>query len=131
MNGNASYFKNLFPTDKHNGSIDLFNPEEPIWKEVVKDYLGTADACGTKAYTAMDKVFSNESRYWTNEQHDPSNTAARDGGYFPGFANALIERSTIQNLPFITSFSAGLGKHRFVNGEKKGTQDSCQHGDGG
>lgn len=128
MNGNASYFKNLFPADKHNGSIDLFNPEEPIWKEVVKDYLGTTDACGTKAYTAMDKVFSNESRYWTNEQHDPSNTTARDGGYFPGFANALIERSTIQNLPFITSFSAGLGKHRFVNGEKKGTQDWYHRG---
>ena len=47
----------------------------------------------------MDKVFSNESRYWTNEQHDPSNTAARDGGYFPGFANALIySEFTVHNF---------------------------------
>lgn len=128
MDGNASYFKNLFAADKHNGSIDLFNPEEPIWKQVVKDYLGTKDACGDKAYTAMNKVFANESRYWTNEQHDPSNISGRDGSYFPGFANALIERSTIQNLPFVTSFSTGLGKHRFVNGAKRGTQDWYHRG---
>lgn len=128
MNGNASYFKNLFPADGHKGSIDLFNPEEPIWKKVVENYLGTDNACGEVAYRAMNTVFANESRFWTNEQHDPSNVAARDGSYFPGFANAIIERSTIQDLPFVTSFSAGLGKHRFVNGEKKGTQDWYHRG---
>ena len=40
----------------------------------------------------------------------------------------MSERSVIQNTPFITSFSAGLGKHRFVNGEKRNTQDWYHRG---
>ncbi|MEG1905354.1 MAG: hypothetical protein RR212_13230, partial [Bacteroidales bacterium] len=128
MDGNASYFQNLFPADGHQGSLDIFNPEEKIWKKVVESYLGTDKACGAQAYSAMNTVFNNEARYWTNEQHDPSDVSGRNGGYFPGLANAILERSTIQELPFITSFSAGLGKHRFVNGEKKGTQDWYHRG---
>lgn len=128
MNGNASYYKNLFPVEGHKGSIDLFNPEEPIWKRVVGDYLGTPNASGEVAYGLMNTVFDNEARYWTNEQHDPSDITAREGTSFPGLANAIIERSAIQTLPFVTSFSAGLGKHRFVNGEKKGTQDWYHRG---
>ncbi|MEG0993691.1 MAG: hypothetical protein RSE51_07575, partial [Bacteroidales bacterium] len=128
MDGNASYFKNLFPAEGHQGSLDIFNPEEKIWKKVVESYLGTDNACGSLAYSAMNTVFKNEARYWTNGQHDPSDVTGRDGSYFPGLANAILERSTIQELPFITSFSAGLGKHRFVNGEKKGSHDWYHRG---
>lgn len=128
LDGNASYFKNLFPADGHKGSIDLFNPEEHAWKKVVENLLNTDDACGSKAYAAMNTVFSKEARYWTNSENDPSNVSGRDGSYFPGLANAILERSTIQSLPFVTSFSAGLGKHRFVNGEKRGTQDWYHRG---
>ncbi len=128
LSGNAGGFLACFPEGGHAGSIDLFNPEEPIWKQVVKDYLGGSNAQGTVAYNAMKTVFSNEARFWTNIQNDPSNTAGRSGGTWPGLANGIQERSTIQAKPFVTSFSAGLGKHRFVNGEKKGTQDWYHRG---
>lgn len=133
--GNGGSFQSCFPKTGHAGSIDLFNPEEGIWKKIVADYLGTSKACGEDAYKAMDQVFKNESRFWTNKANDPSNVTCRDKdadsgseGIWPGFANAIMERSTIQNKPFISAFSAGLGKARFVNGEKKGTQDWYHRG---
>lgn len=126
--GNSSYFKSLFPADKHNGSVDLFNVEEPTWKKVVESLLNTPNNNGAQAYQAMNVVFKNEARYWTNIQNDPSNTTSRSGSTWPGLANAIQERSSIQEKPFVTSFSAGLGKHRFVNGEKKGTQDWYHRG---
>ncbi|WP_455584757.1 endo-beta-N-acetylglucosaminidase [Bacteroides sp.] len=128
ISGNGSYFQSCFPKTGHAGSIDLFNVEEGAWKQVVKDQLGTPDACGSVAYDKMKTVFSNEARFWTNLANDPSNTSARDGGTWPGLANAIMERTSIQTKPFVTSFSAGLGKHRFVNGEKKGTQDWYHRG---
>lgn len=128
LDGNQYSYNVLFPRKGHAGSIDLFNPEEQTWKKVVKNYLDTENACGEKAYAAMETVFKNESRFWTNEQNNPADTTARSGEYFPGIANAILERSVIQSLPFVTSFSAGLGKYRFVEGEKKGTQDWYHRG---
>lgn len=126
--GNGNYYKNLFSKEGHKGSIDLFNPEEGIWKKVVESLLGKPSASGDLAYEKMNTVFSNESRFWVNAQADVTNSAGWSGSTWPGFANALLERSTIQTKPFVTSFSAGLGKHRFVNGEKKGTQDWYHRG---
>jgi endo-beta-N-acetylglucosaminidase D/PKD repeat protein len=126
--GNGSYIKNCFPTDAHKGSIDLFCPEEHIWKDNVKAYLDKSTACGELAYAGMEQTFANEARFWVNPQHDPSDVSARSGATNPGFANCLAERSTIQNLPFITAFSAGLGKARYVNGENKGTHDWYHRG---
>lgn len=128
LSGNSSGFLACFPTGGHAGSIDLFNPEEHIWKKVVENYLGTSNAQGATAYNAMKTVFSNEARFWTNIQNDPSSTVGRGSGTWPGLANGIQERSTIQTKPFVTSFSAGLGKHRFVNGENKGTQDWYHRG---
>ncbi|MEG0994108.1 MAG: discoidin domain-containing protein [Bacteroidales bacterium] len=128
IDGNADNFRSCFPKEAHAGSIDLFNPEEGAWKDVVRNLLGTENACGSMAYSKMKTVFKNEGRFWTNEDHDPTNTSDRDAATWPGLANALMERSAIQSKPFVTSFSAGLGKHRFVNGEKKGTQDWYHRG---
>ncbi|MDR2928451.1 MAG: discoidin domain-containing protein [Cytophagaceae bacterium] len=128
LTGNSNYFANLFPVSGHTGSIDIFNPEEPIWKQVVTNLLETPNASGTQAYAAMNTVFSNESRFWTNLAGDPSNTSGRGGSTWQGLANAIQERSTIQSKPFFTAFSAGLGKHRFVNGEKRGTKDWYHRG---
>ncbi len=128
LGGNATDYKNLFPVTGHTGSIDMFNPEEHAWKQVVKNLLETPKACGEEAYSAMETVFSNEARFWTNVQHDPSNVSGREGQTFPGLANAIMERTTIQSKPFVTSFSAGLGKARYVNGEKRGTQDWYHRG---
>ena len=126
--GNGSYFKYCFTQSGHNGSIDLFNPEEGIWKQVVKDQLDTEDACGDVAYGKMKTVFSNESRFWTNAAADPSNTNGWSGSQWPGLANAIAERSAITTKPFVSSFSAGLGKYRFVDGVKLGTQDWYHRG---
>ncbi len=111
--------------------MQIFNPEGPIWKKVVEGILDTENNCGPTAYSAMETVFSNEARFWTNAQNNPANISDRDQTYpnpWPGLANAIQERSTIQSKPFVTAFSAGLGKHRFVNGEKRGTQDWYHRG---
>lgn len=138
LTGNAMDYQRCFPKTGHNSSMQIFNPEEHIWKKVVEDYLDTEYACGNFAYAAMKTVFANEARYWTNKQNDPTDVTDRDNGDvndpsltylpWPGLANAIQERSVIQYKPFVTSFSAGLGKHRFVNGEKRGTQDWYHRG---
>jgi endo-beta-N-acetylglucosaminidase D len=128
VSGNGTAIKTLFPADEHVGSIDLFCPEEHSWKDHVKEYWDKPEACGEKAYEGMKKAFNSEARFWVNPQHDPSDVSARSGMTNPGFANCLAERSTIQNLPFVTTFSAGLGKARYVNGENKGTHDWYHRG---
>ncbi|WP_295731211.1 discoidin domain-containing protein [uncultured Muribaculum sp.] len=109
-----------YPRTGHIGSMDLFCPEEKLWKDPVRNLLGTADECGEKAYAAQASVFKNEETMWVNRKADPSYVAPSG---WRGFSGALLERSAIQSLPFESSFSVGLGKHRFVNGEKRGTQD--------
>lgn len=129
LNGNAQEFQLCFPTTGHASSMQIFNPEEHIWKQVVSDILDTENNCGSTAYERMKTVFSNESRVWTNTQGDPSNVQDRNNSYtWPGLANGILERSVIQYKPFVTAFSAGLGKHRFVNGEKRGTHDWYHRG---
>jgi len=126
--GNASYYKNLYPKAGHAGSIDLFCPEEKTWKDHVSSILNTPENNGTSAYDAMNTSFEHESRFWVNTKNDPSNAAEYDNNNFPGMSTGISERTFIQTKPFVTSFSAGLGKHRFVNGEKRGTQDWYHRG---
>lgn len=131
LTGNAQNLQACFPKTGHASSMQIFNPEEPIWKKVVEGILDTENNCGPTAYSAMETVFSNEARFWTNAQNNPADITDRDQTYpnpWPGLANAIQERSTIQSKPFVTAFSAGLGKHRFVNGEKRGTQDWYHRG---
>lgn len=131
LTGNAQNLQACFPKTGHASSMQIFNPEEPIWKKVVEGILDTENNCGPTAYSAMETVFSNEARFWTNAQNNPADITDRDQTYpnpWPGLANAIQERSTIQSKPFVTAFSAGLSKHRFVNGEKRGTQDWYHRG---
>lgn len=131
LTGNAQNLQACFPKTGHASSMQIFNPEEPIWKKVVEGILDTENNCGPTAYSAMETVFSNEARFWTNAQNNPADITDRDQTYpnpWPGLANAIQERSTIQSKPFVTAFSTGLGKHRFVNGEKRGTQDWYHRG---
>lgn len=125
---NGNYFKNLYPKAGHNGSIDLFNPEEKTWKDHVKDIWNNDKNNGAQAYTAMKTSFEHEARFWVNTKNDPSNAAEYDNYQFPGMATGIAARSTVQEKPFVTAFSAGLGKYRFANGEKKGTQDWYHRG---
>lgn len=106
------------PTDGHVGSLDLFCPEERIWKDNVKNLLGKEDT-GSKAYAAIHETFKNESQMWVNNDGDPS----KIGDRWPGISGRVLERSVVNKMPFTTSFCVGVGKHRFVEGVKQGTQD--------
>lgn len=57
---------------------------------------------------------------WVNQEGDPTVTSTTS---WPGISNRVLERSTITNMPFVSSFCVGVGKHRFVEGIKNGTQD--------
>lgn len=130
LTGGGTYFPRCFGETEHYSSAQLFNPEEKIWKSVVEDLLDTEDNCGNKAYDAMKTFFSNDASYWTNSQNNPADATNRGnvGKVWQGLANAIQERSVIQSKPFVSAFSAGLGKHRFVNGEKRSTQDWYHRG---
>lgn len=121
LTGYGETLRKAFKKDGHVGSVDLFCPEERIWKDNVSYILNTDDECGEKAYRAQAKTFENEDKMWVNLQGDPSYIAGDSD--WPGFSGCLVERSNISHLPFVTSFANGLGKHRFVKGEKRGTQD--------
>lgn len=56
---------------------------------------------------------------WTNYAGDP--TVTNDA--WSGISGHVLERSVISSMPFTTSFCVGVGKHRFVEGEKVATQD--------
>lgn len=128
LDGNGYSLAACFPSSTHAGSVQLFNPEEPIWKKEVGNLLGSPNAQGASAYAAMKTVFSNSAGFFVNRANDPTDTSAKGGYLWPGLASSIQERSVIQEKPFVTSFSNGLGKHRFVNGEKRGTQDWYHRG---
>lgn len=106
------------PTSGHVGSLDLFCPEEKTWKDNVRNLLGKNDT-GPDAYKAITKTFENEMQMWTNYAGDP--TVTNDA--WSGISGHVLERSVISSMPFTTSFCVGVGKHRFVEGEKVTTQD--------
>lgn len=56
---------------------------------------------------------------WVNNDGDPS----KIGDRWPGISGRVLERSVVNKMPFTTSFCVGVGKHRFVEGVKQGTQD--------
>ena len=121
--GHMGYTDDLdwaMPVDGHGGSLALFCPEERIWKDNVKNLLGTKDECGENAYSAQRRTFYKERDMWVNQYGDP--TYVDDFGW-PGLSGRMLERSVISSMPFETSFCVGLGKHRFVEGEKQNTQD--------
>ena len=122
--GFGDELRKVFDVNGHSGSVDLFCPEERIWKDNVKDLLNTSNNQGQKAYTAMQYTFMNEEATWVNRLGDPSKIT--DNGThtsWPGMSGCVIERSAIQQMPFVSDMSVGIGKYRFVKGEKLATQD--------
>lgn len=124
--GGNREFNQIFPISGHKTSIQLFNPEEPIWKTPVRSIWNTSNNNGSRAYAAMQTVFNNENTFWVNNSSDP--TASRKSNVWPGLSSAIQERSAITSVPFVTSFSYGLGKKRFVAGEERNQQDWYHRG---
>ena len=125
MTGYGSQLRNVFKREKHVGSVALFCPEEHIWKGRVKRLLDTPQDNGEEAYEATKKVFENENIVWVNRNGNPADIS-NSGSQFsswPGISGCLLERSSITSLPFTTSFCVGVGKYRFVKGEKRNQQD--------
>lgn len=128
LTGYGSSLNEAYPTTGHVGSLALFCPEEYSWKKAgVENLFFTPDASGPKAYEAIRKTFENENKVWVNEKGDPSQIIEGEptGWQAPwrGFSGCLVERSTISSMPFITNFSVGCGKHRFVKGVSSYTED--------
>lgn len=121
LQGAQKFVNAAFPTTGHVASLDLFCPEERIWKDNVSKLLDTPDNCGEKAYAAQEQTFRNEEIMWVNNMGDPSDQSGFDT--WRGFSGAILERSNISAMPFESSMSTGLGKYRFIEGEKKAVQD--------
>ena len=116
--GFETYLQKAMPTSGHVGSLDFFCPEEKTWKDNVRNLLGKNDT-GSDAYYAIKKTFQNEMQMWTNYAGDPTVTSDS----WSGVSGHVLERSVINAMPFTTSFCVGVGKHRFVEGEVKASQD--------
>ncbi len=128
LTGNAAQFKTVFPNVGHAASMATFGSVQLLWKDVVSSLLNTENDCGELAYAAIKKSYENEAIHYINKENDPSNTSNRNATIWPGFANAIVERTAIQSKPFITTFSSGQGKARYVNGQKLGQHDWSHRG---
>lgn len=94
------------------GSIALFTPEQHTYKVLTDDlWSNPENTVGQKAYDIQKEVFEREHNTWAG------------GSSFSGISSKVSAMSTITGMPFTSSFSVGLGKHRFVKGEKLNTQD--------
>lgn len=94
------------------GSIALFTPEQHTYKVLTDDkWNNPADIIGQTAYDIQKEVFLREYNTWAG------------GSGFSGISSKVSAMSTITSMPFTSSFSVGLGKHRFAKGEKLNTGD--------
>lgn len=119
--GWTSALNSAMPTTGHVGSLDLFCPETKIWEDPAKRAFKSASDChGETAYPIAKTVFDNEEDMWVNTNSDP--TVIPSSG-FPGVSSRILERSAITSMPFVSDMAVGNGKHRFVNGEIRGTMD--------
>lgn len=124
VTGYGPELRAAFPTTGHVGSVALFCPEKHVWRDNVEKCLNSSENDhGAKAWAAMEKTFQNEEKMWINNDGDPSSTADEANTNWPGMSGCILERSVISSMPFVTNFSVGDGKYRFVNGEKQAEQD--------
>jgi hypothetical protein len=117
LTGYNSALNSAYPTTGHVGSLDLFCPEERAWKDNMKNYLSNG-MDSEDAFAAMQATFANENKVWTNTTGDPSTGG---NSSWRGFSGAILERSVISSMPFLTDFCSGVGRARFVQGEKQGS----------
>lgn len=94
------------------GSVALFTPEQATYKSYTDNlWADPANTVGEKAYNLQAAVFERERNTWEGFSG------------FKGVASTVEPMSVITSMPFVSSFCTGLGKYRFVKGEKLNTQD--------
>lgn len=93
------------------GSVALFCPEQNTYKVRTDPMWEQGKTTGEEAYAAQEDAFAKENLTWAG------------GTGWTGVKGKVKEMSAITSMPFTTSFSVGLGKHRFAKGEKLNTQD--------
>jgi autotransporter-associated beta strand protein len=103
-------WEQLFPTGQaHRASLGIYRPEWTF------NYSGNpADA------------INRETRYWSGQNSDPSNTSIPSGSgnpNWPGIAKFIPAKSPLTTLPFITNFSIGQGNRFTMDGVVKSTGD--------
>ena len=74
------------------------------WQEI--HWHRTVSYTHLSAYAAIQKTFKNEEQMWVNQEGDPTVTSTTS---WPGISNRVLERSTITNMPFVSSFCVGVG----------------------
>ena len=118
--GWTSELNSAMPTTGHVGSLDLFCPETKIWEDPAKAaFKSSSRNHGSTAYPIGKTVFENDEDMWVNSASDPTQNVSG----FPGVSNRILERSAITQMPFLSDMGVGNGKHRFVEGVKRGTRD--------
>lgn len=91
----------LFPAnEEHNTSVGLYRPDDFLWYQP----------------TTMEERLKREKRFWSGENGDPSNTETSHA--WKGFANYIPANSVVDDIPFTTNFSLGLGYDYYINGER-------------
>lgn len=82
--------------------------------------------CPSWTYFAADSLDAferYENRMWVNEHGDPTIPTEVSQYDWHGISTYAIEKTVVNQLPFITNFNKGNGYNFFVNGEKISLQD--------
>lgn len=72
---------------------------------------------------SIDDFHDKENRLWVNENNDPSVKTMATDKEWKGISTYAIEKTVINNLPFVTNFNLGHGYNFFINGEKVSETD--------
>ncbi|MDF2544664.1 MAG: glycoside hydrolase family 85, partial [Herbinix sp.] len=75
------------------------------------------------AAKSIDDFERNENAMWVNEHGNPTIPTKASQYSWHGISTYAIEKTVVNQLPFITSFNKGNGYSFFINGEKVSDQD--------
>lgn len=67
-----------------------------------------------RSSTSNDEFYTKEMKYWVGPNSDPRNTTTSSS--WKGIANYFADKSSIQHLPFTTTFNTGHGNQFAVDG---------------
>lgn len=99
---------------------DLFAPEGQV------PYTSLGLYCPSWTYfaaTDYEDFQSKENRLWVNENGNPAIPTTTTGTEWKGISTYAIEKTVVNQVPFITNFNLGHGYSFFIDGEKVSEKD--------